>query len=201
MRLRIKKPQRNPGALEHLRVMPLLMLNERRTARINRDRHRRRLGQAQRPHDVRILFGQGRIADLGAGWGYLSAAILKNAAVRDLHVVEAEADALDCARVNLTDARAQFHWADATTWKAPTALDAVVMNPPFHVGRDADPALGIAFLGAAARLLHPQGVLWLVANRHLPYDRPLATLFRDVSDVGGDNGFRVIRASHSIRPR
>ena len=144
---------------------------------------------------------KGRIADLGAGWGYLSAAILKNAAVRDLHVVEAEADALDCARVNLTDPRAQFHWADATTWKAPTALDAVVMNPPFHIGRDADPALGIAFLGAAARLLHPQGVLWLVANRHLPYDRPLATLFRDVSDVGGDSGFRVIRASHPIRPR
>ncbi len=144
---------------------------------------------------------KGRIADLGAGWGYLSAAILKNAAVRDLHVVEAEADALDCARVNITDPRAQFHWADATTWKAPTALDAVVMNPPFHIGRDADPALGIAFLGAAARLLHPQGVLWLVANRHLPYDRPLATLFRDVSDVGGDSGFRVIRASHPIRPR
>jgi 16S rRNA (guanine1207-N2)-methyltransferase len=144
---------------------------------------------------------KGRIADLGAGWGYLSAAILKNPAVRDLHVVEAEADALDCARVNITDPRAQFHWADATTWKAPTALDAVVMNPPFHIGRDADPALGIAFIGAAARLLHPQGVLWLVANRHLPYDRPLTTLFRDVTDAGGDSGFRVIRASHPIRPR
>lgn len=144
---------------------------------------------------------KGRVADLGAGWGYLSRAILDRPGVRECHVVEAEIDALNCARVNLTDPRAVFHWADATQWKAPTALDVVVMNPPFHVGRDADPALGIAFLGAAARLLHPQGVLWLVANRHLPYDRALTTLFRDVADVGGDAAFRVIRASHPIRPR
>jgi len=144
---------------------------------------------------------KGRIADLGAGWGYLSSVILRSEAVRELHLVEAEALALDCARQNVTDPRARFHWADATQWKAPTALDSVVMNPPFHVGRDADPALGVAFLSAAARLLHPQGVLWLVANRHLPYDRPLATLFRDVAEVSGDSGFRVIRASHPIRPR
>lgn len=144
---------------------------------------------------------KGRIADLGAGWGYLSAAILRHPGVKELHLVEAEADALDCARVNIPDPRARFHWADATTWKAPTALDTVVMNPPFHIGRDADPSLGVAFLTVAARLLHPQGVLWLVANRHLPYDRPLTTLFRDVSDIGGDSAFRLIRASHPIRPR
>lgn len=144
---------------------------------------------------------KGRIADLGAGWGYLSAAILRHPAVRELHLVEAESDALDCARINIPDPRARFHWADATTWKAPTALDMVVMNPPFHIGRDADPSLGVAFLTAAARLLHPQGVLWLVANRHLPYDRPLTTLFREVADIGGDSAFRLIRASHPHRPR
>jgi len=121
--------------------------------------------------------------------------------VRELHLVEAESDALDCARINIPDPRARFHWADATTWKAPTALDMVVMNPPFHIGRDADPSLGVAFLTAAARLLHPQGVLWLVANRHLPYDRPLTTLFREVADIGGDSAFRLIRASHPHRPR
>lgn len=144
---------------------------------------------------------KGRVADLGAGWGYLSHAVLQRPGVKECHLVEAEADALDCARMNVTDPRAQFHWADATTWKGATTFDAVVMNPPFHVGRDADPALGIAFLTAAARLLHPQGVLWMVANRHLPYDRALTVLFRDVQDIGGNSGFRVIRASHPIKPR
>jgi 16S rRNA (guanine1207-N2)-methyltransferase len=143
---------------------------------------------------------KGRVADLGAGWGYLAQAVLSRAGVKECHLVEAEADALDCARMNLTDERAVFHWADATTVKLPR-LDHVVMNPPFHQGRDADPGLGIAFIGAAARMLSPPGVLWLVANRHLPYDRVLTTLFREVQDIGGDAAFRVIRASHPIRAR
>jgi 16S rRNA (guanine1207-N2)-methyltransferase len=144
---------------------------------------------------------KGRVADLGAGWGYLAQAVLGRTGVKECHLVEAEADALDCARVNVTDERAVFHWADATTVKLPRVMDHVVMNPPFHQGRDADPGLGIAFIGAAARMLSPPGVLWLVANRHLPYDRVLTTLFRDVQDIGGDAGFRVIRASHPVRAR
>lgn len=140
----------------------------------------------------------GKIADLGAGWGFLAAEILKRPGVKKLDLVEAEADALDCARANITDPRARFHWADATTWRPETLLDAVVMNPPFHTGRTADPALGAAFIRAARRMLAPNGALWLVANRHLPYDAVLADSFLEVTDVAGDGGFRVI---HAIKPR
>ena len=50
-----------------------------------------------------------RVADLGAGWGYLSRVILAREGVKELDLIEAEADALDCARLNITDARARFH--------------------------------------------------------------------------------------------
>ena len=142
-----------------------------------------------------------KVGDLGAGWGYLSRAILARPGVRHLDVVEAEAAALDCARVNLQDPRAAFHWADATTFRPDRLWGAVVMNPPFHTGRDADPGLGLGFLKAAQRGLAPDGVLWLVANRHLPYDRVLPTLFRNVQDIGGDAGFRLTRAANPIRAR
>ncbi|MBN8631804.1 MAG: class I SAM-dependent methyltransferase [Rhodobacterales bacterium] len=140
----------------------------------------------------------GKIADLGAGWGYLAAEILQRPGVKRLDLVEAEADALTCAQVNITDPRARFHWADATGWRPETLLDAVVMNPPFHTGRAADPALGAAFIRAARRMLAPDGSLWLVANRHLPYDAVLADSFLDVKDVAGDGAFRVI---HAIKPK
>jgi 16S rRNA (guanine1207-N2)-methyltransferase len=140
----------------------------------------------------------GKIADLGAGWGYLAAEILKRPGVKRIDLVEAEADALTSARVNVTDPRARFHWADATSWRPETLLDAVVMNPPFHTGREADPALGAAFIRAARRMLAPDGSLWLVANRHLPYDGVLSECFLDVKDVAGDSGFRVI---HATKPR
>lgn len=141
-----------------------------------------------------------RIIDLGAGWGYLSHEILARPGVKELHLVEAEAAALACARINITDPRAQFHWADATSFKLDRGVDAVVCNPPFHTTRDPDPAHGVAFLQAAARLLSGHGTLWLVANRHLPYDRPLAALFREVEDIGTDPRFRIIRAARPNRP-
>lgn len=144
---------------------------------------------------------KGKVADLGAGWGYLARAVLARPGVKECHLVEAEADALDCARVNVPDPRAEFHWADATTLRLPKLMEHVVMNPPFHAGRDADPALGLGFIGAAARALAPDGVLWLVANRHLPYDRALKTLFREVQEIGGDGAFRVTRAAFPVRTR
>ena len=143
----------------------------------------------------------GRVADLGAGWGYLSRAILAHDKVKSLDLVEADRAALDCARLNITDPRAAFHWADATQFKPAQLWDAVVMNPPFHTSRDADPELGMAFLRAAHRSLSPSGVLWLVANRHLPYDRVLPGLFRSVEEIGGDAAFRLTRAAGPIRAR
>lgn len=144
---------------------------------------------------------KGKVADFGAGWGYLSRAVLERAGVKECHLVEAEAEALDCARVNVTDDRAQFHWADATTVRLPKLMEHVVMNPPFHAGRDADPALGLAFIAAAARALAPDGTLWLVANRHLPYHAALGSLFREVQEIGGDGAFRVTRAAFPVRAR
>jgi 16S rRNA (guanine1207-N2)-methyltransferase len=143
----------------------------------------------------------GRIVDLGAGWGFLARAVLARDGVRQLDLVEAEADALACARRNVTDPRARFHWADATGFRPDSPVDAVVCNPPFHAGRTPDPALGAAFIRSAAAMLHPGGTLWLVANRHLPYGPVLTETFRDVEDIGGDRVFRLIRASRPVRAR
>ncbi len=139
-----------------------------------------------------------RVADLGAGWGFLSNQILARQDVETVHLVEADHIALDCARVNVDDARAQFHWADATGWQSPEPCDAVVMNPPFHTGRAAEPALGQAFIRTAAKALTPGGHVWMVANRHLPYEVTLEQCFAKVEEVAGDNRFKVL---HAHRPR
>jgi 16S rRNA (guanine1207-N2)-methyltransferase len=46
-------------------------------------------------------------------------------------------------------------------------------------------------------MLTPSGTLWLVANRHLPYERTLATTFTEVAEHAGDGSFKILRA---IRP-
>lgn len=142
----------------------------------------------------------GRVADLGAGWGWLAArALAENPGVTTLDLHEADARALAAARANVTDPRAAFHWSDVTRLgRSDGPVDAVITNPPFHQGRAAEPALGQAFIAAAARLLKPSGRLLLVANRRLPYEAALGAAFTVVEPLADTGSFKVIAAS---RPR
>ena len=141
------------------------------------------------------------IVDLGAGWGYLSAQILRDPKIKSVDLIEADQIALNCARSNITDPRARFHWADALSWKPAGRIDTVVMNPPFHTGRTADPALGRGFIETAARILAPSGALWMVANRHLPYEATLAANFANVLETAGNTRFKVLHATRPTRAR
>lgn len=143
----------------------------------------------------------GTVADIGAGWGYLSARILERDSIKSIELVEADHYALECARRNVMDARATFHWADVPSWKAPGRLDTVVMNPPFHSGRVADPAIGRAFIAAAAAMLAPNGHLWMVANRHLPYEPALAEAFSQIEEVAGNTRFKILHAQRPSRQK
>ena len=140
-----------------------------------------------------------RMADLGAGWGYLAAPVLTCDGVTSLDLIEAEALSLDCARLNVTDPRVRFHWADAIRFAPDAPFDGIVMNPPFHAGRAAEPGLGRAFIQAAARLLTPNGKLWMVANRHLPYEATLSESFRNVDMIGGNGAFKIFHANRPVR--
>ena len=140
----------------------------------------------------------GRAADLGAGYGYLSAELLARCPkVTAIDLYEAEARALDLARRNLpstADGPAlAFHWQDVTSGLK-ARYDFIVTNPPFHQGRADLPQIGRAFIVVAAAALLPGGRLWLVANRHLPYETELAKHFKRVRCVVEAQGFKVIEA-------
>lgn len=140
----------------------------------------------------------GQVADLGAGWGWLAAqALATNPGIDALDLHEAEARALEAARLNVRDPRAAFRWTDVTRLSG-ARYDWVLTNPPFHQGRAAEPGLGAAFIAAAARVLKPSGRLLLVANRSLPYEAPLGAAFKSVAALAEDSIYKVIEAE---RPR
>jgi 16S rRNA (guanine1207-N2)-methyltransferase len=149
----------------------------------------------------------GHGADLGAGWGYLATQVLARCPrVTALDLYEAEARALDLARGNLAPFAGRvgpdlpalnYYWHDVTTG-LPRRYDFIVSNPPFHAhGRADRPDIGRDFIAAAAAALHPGGRLWLVANRHLPYEAVLDANFGSVRTLAQQHGFKVVEAVKS----
>ena len=138
----------------------------------------------------------GHVADLGAGWGFLSDAVLKRCPkIARLDLYEADVRALDCARRNLSGnpQEIRFHWHDVTTG-LPEVYDAIVMNPPFHTGQATDVDLGRAFLKVAAASLKRGGKLLLVANRQLPYEAALEASGLVWRKLAEDRVYKILAA-------
>jgi 16S rRNA (guanine1207-N2)-methyltransferase len=73
-------------------------------------------------------------------------------------------------------------------------LNFVVMNAPFHDGGAEDRSLGQSFIKRAADSLKIGGSAWIVANRHLPYEAMLNALFKRVTTVVSEEGYKVFEA-------
>lgn len=149
------------------------------------------------PHMEKIVFGH--VADLGAGWGYLAAQSLKHVdRLKSIDLFEADYEALEAARGNLQrlspSVPIAFNWFDVTSEKLTGIYDTVIMNPPFHEGRATDMPLGQTFIAAAASRLKVGGRLLMVANRQLPYEATLKSVFKNVSVLEEANGFKIFDA-------
>ena len=145
----------------------------------------------------------GRVADFGAGWGYLSSCLIERCSrIEQLELFEADWTSLEAARSNVVaagDMSVDYHWCDMTREAPRTPFNWVVMNPPFHTSRAAEPALGNRFIEAAARCLPAGGRLLMVANTNLPYERTLQNLFKKVERLDQANGFKVLEAVKGSR--
>ena len=139
----------------------------------------------------------GKVADFCVGWGYLAWEVLQRCPkVKSLDLYEADFESLEAAKLNLPNAvvPARFFWHDLAAEPVGERYDGIVMNPPFHADRKADPLLGQAMIKAAAGALKAGGRLFLVANRQLPYERALVGQFSGFEQVADAHGFKVIIA-------
>jgi 16S rRNA (guanine1207-N2)-methyltransferase len=134
-----------------------------------------------------------RVLDLGCGVG-----ILGLLAARSGAAVVAVDD--DLAAVASTSRNAQrlglaldVRHSDIDSALTGELFDAVLCNPPFHVGKGVRLDLPEAFIEAARRLLAPGGELTLVANRELPYERVMGA-WNAVERTADSAGFKVLRA-------
>jgi 16S rRNA (guanine1207-N2)-methyltransferase len=153
-----------------------------------------RLLAANLPKDI-----SGKVADFCAGWGYLAAELARSDAVRAIDLHEADFASIEAAKRNLRDEAERrpvgFHWRDLLGEPVEPRYDAIVMNPPFHRGRAAEPGIGQRLIGVAAKALRRGGRLFMVANRQLPYEETLEAEFAQWREITRDGGFKVLAAT------
>ena len=141
----------------------------------------------------------GSVADLGAGWGYLSLQLLRRSSdVSVLDLYESNWHAVGACQRNLdrlkTTTNHFCHWLDVVNEPISEKYDYVIMNPPFHIGSQTSLVLGLDFIRKAAAILKPAGKLLMVANRHLAYEEVLRRHFSAVKILREAQGFKVISA-------
>lgn len=140
---------------------------------------------------------KGNVADFCAGWGYLAEDVLRRSqGLTALDLYEADFETLEAARVNVHGGAIEprFFWIDLLTEAVERRYDAIVMNPPFHNGRAADPGIGAGMIRAASRSMKPGGRLFMVANRQLPYEQVLSAAFASHAEIARDGMFKVFWA-------
>ncbi len=138
-------------------------------------------------------FAGQRVLELGCGYGIIAL----GASLAGAEVTALDDDLL---AVRATHQNARHYGADVRALHSDVdselqgeTFDVVLMNPPFHVGKQVVLDVPRAFLAAAYTRLRPGGTLVLVANRALPYERDLES-FAHAETLYSDAHFKVLRA-------
>jgi 16S rRNA (guanine1207-N2)-methyltransferase len=136
--------------------------------------------------------------DLGCGTGILAAMYARHSPESTVTATDqsaaAVASALATARANGLQDRIRVLQDDALSTMEAGSADLVLLNPPFHVGAGVHAGAGLKMIEAAGRVLAPDGELWTVYNRHLPYLPALERQVGPTAVMGQNPKFLVTRS-------
>lgn len=138
---------------------------------------------------------QGAALDFGCGSGVIGAAIARRNPGCAVSLVDSNAFALRSTErtfgANGLTAR-DIRPVDGIDGVGDQTFDLIVSNPPFHQGIGTDYTVVSRFLQSCEQHLNDEGVLLMVANRFLPYERMLPKVLR-MSLVTEGAKFKVLR--------
>ena len=138
-----------------------------------------------------------QVLDPGCGAGLLGLVAARLAPAGQVTMTDAEAAALDLARANadrnaITNVRVVA--ADIVDAIDDARFTVALCNPPFHERHEQVAGIADRFMQAIHAHLLPEGRLYFVANRFLAYESRLEALFGSVSEVAGDERYKVLLA-------
>jgi 16S rRNA (guanine1207-N2)-methyltransferase len=145
-----------------------------------------------RKGDLPTAATTGVLLDLGCGYGPLASVLASEAPGAEVWAVDVNSRARDLTRANAERLGLAIRVAEPGEVPPAVVFDQIWSNPPTHVGK----AELRALLDQWLPRLTPDGVAWLVINRHLGGDSLHAWLVErgwHVERTASQKGFRVLR--------
>ncbi len=135
----------------------------------------------------------GKLLDLGCGSGVIGLSMKAAEPALDITLADIDAFAirssqLNSVRLNLPAAIQASDGLSSIEGK----FDYLFSNPPFHLGKETDYEFARRLFSEARQHLTRDGQMWIVANRHLPYEDWAAEQFRQVEIMVQDKGFKLL---------
>jgi 16S rRNA (guanine1207-N2)-methyltransferase len=135
----------------------------------------------------------GTVLDFGCGSGVIGAVLQRRQPGLQLQCLDADAVAVHAAQRNVSGAlvRCGASWSALPAYKR---YDAIVSNPPIHMGKHRDYRVLVTLIEEGGLRLAEGGSLWMVVQRQVPVERNLQDWWASVELVAEDTRFRVWRA-------
>lgn len=144
------------------------------------------------------LPAEGTVIDLGCGNGLLALSVASQNPLLKVIATDDSAVAVLSARHNAGLNRLNIDVRHGDILQAVNEkADLILCNPPFHDGHKQLTNIAQRMFEESRQHLYAHGVLYVIANRHLPYRPLLNRLFRKVSVISSDPRFSVYRCSLS----
>tara|TARA_R110000868_G_scaffold364037_4_gene626692 strand:- start:951 stop:2102 length:1152 start_codon:yes stop_codon:yes gene_type:complete len=140
------------------------------------------------------------IIDLGCGNGVLGIIakriMQQNRIDSHIHFVDESFMAIASAQQNYQQAHQQskdasFYHSECLSQLPDLPVDLILCNPPFHQQHSTGDYIAKRMFSQSYERLKPQGQLWVVANRHLPYAPYLKNIFSRCNTIAKNNKFVI----------
>ncbi len=133
-----------------------------------------------------------RVLDFGCGTGVIGAAVLARQPQAVVDLVDADALAIEAVRENVPAGRAMI--GDCLEVVGQERYDAILSNPPLHVGVAEDHAAMKHLIREAPSCLKAGGILQLVVQRRVKAVEPMRAAFGNADVLAEDGRYRVLRS-------
>ncbi len=132
-----------------------------------------------------------KILDLACGNGIIGRFLQEKNQESTYYFMDDSFLAIASAKMNINHSNSHFIHAFDLNYFENNSLDRIITNPPFHFGHEIDINIPLELFKQSYEKLKPNGILTIVANKHLNYKSHLEKYFQTVLSIKENEKFVI----------